>query len=468
MLTDEDRRQIAGHGLTEEEIDRQLAHFRSPPPPPRLLRPATRGDGILLLDARRHGELLARWQAAARAGRLMKFVPASGAATRMFEPLQASTTETAEGKGDRKGEADRERNIKRFLEGIRQFAFFDQLADACKASGFRLESAVASGAFSEILRVLLSPPPAGLGYEALPKALIPFHRDASGIRTPLEEHLHEAAETVRDGSGRCRVRFTVAPEWRGRVEEHLARVRPAVEREHGVTLEVGLSSQSPATDTIAVDEEDRPFRLGGGSLLLRPGGHGALLGNLEATRGDLVYVKNIDNVQPGGRYGATLLWKRLLAGCLLEALERPEARGRPVRVCGVVPAEGEPGGGPFWVAGQDGEPTLQIVESAQADLADPAQAAVWGASTHFNPVDLVCALKAPDGTPYRLDDYADPDAVFIARKSKDGRVLKALERPGLWNGAMARWRTLFVEVPRETFTPVKTVFDLLRPEHQPL
>ncbi len=466
MLTDEDRRQIAGHGLTEEEVERQIALFRSPPPPPHLLRPATPGDGIVRIDTRRQGELLTRWRAAARAGRLMKFVPASGAATRMFEPLQAGKPNdeggNLEGEGDRRREATR-----RFLEDIRQFAFFDQLAQACEARGTSLEGAVASGTFEETLGVLLSPPPLGLGYQTLPKALIPFHRYADGVRTPLEEHLREAAQTVRDGAGLCRVHVTVAPEWRGRIEEHVAHVRPAVERAHGVELDVGLSSQDPATDTIAVDEENRPFRLGDGSLLLRPGGHGALLVNLQATRGDLVFIKNIDNVQPEGRDAPTLLWKRLLAGCLLEALERPETRGRPVRVCGVVPVEGEPGGGPFWVAGADDEPSLQIVESAQADLADPAQAAIWRASTHFNPVDLVCALRAPDGTPFRLDEWADPAAVFIARKSKDGRVLKALERPGLWNGAMARWRTLFVEVPRETFTPVKTVFDLLRPEHQP-
>lgn len=460
LLTDDDRRRIAAHGLAEEEVLRQIALFQNPPPPARLLRPATADDGIVRIDPARHAELLARSERGALDGRLMKFVPASGAATRMFAALKSAEQEIKEKnrEGERTGD---------FLEGIERLAFFDDLAAACRARGIRLGEAAASGTFEEILPVLLSPPPTGLGYESLPKALIPFHRYPDGVRTPFEEHLEEAAATVRDGRGVCRVHFTVAPEWRERFEERLEKARPALERAHGATLDVGFSSQAPSTDTLAVDEENNLFRLDDGSLLYRPGGHGALLRNLEATRGDLVFIKNIDNVQPRARRGVTLLWKKLLAGFLLETLERLGDPGRPVRVCGVVRNEGEPGGGPFWVADEMGATSLQIVEGAQVNHADPSQEAVWKASTHFNPVDLVCALRAPDGTPYRLEEFVDPTAVFIARKSQDGRVLKALERPGLWNGALARWHTVFVEVPIETFTPVKTVFDLLRPEHQP-
>jgi hypothetical protein len=452
-LIESDRREIAAHGMSEEEVLRQIAIFRNPPPPARLLRPATPGDGIARLEPARHPGLLARWEIAAADGRLRKFVPASGAATRMFEDLQG-------------GGEGRER-ARKFFEAMGRFPFHDALAAACRARGFALQPAVATGAFDEILPVLLSPPPAGLGYGSLPKGLIPFHHGPGGTRTPFEEHLEEAIETVRDVRGACRVHFTVAPECRSPFKAALLSMAPPLEAVSGADLEVTFSSQDPSTDTVAVDEENRPFRQEDGSLLFRPGGHGALLPNLEATWGDIVFVKNIDNVQPRSRASETILWKKLLAGLLVETLERLGDPGRPVRVCGVVRNEGEPGGGPFWVAGPNGAPSLQIVESSQVDHADPRQEAIWRSSTHFNPVDLVCALREPDGTPYQLARFVDPATVFISRKSKDGRVLKALERPGLWNGAMARWHTVFVEVPIETFTPVKTVFDLLRPEHQP-
>ncbi|HUM01100.1 MAG TPA: DUF4301 family protein [Thermoanaerobaculia bacterium] len=452
-LTEGDRRQIAAHGMSEEEILRQIATFRNPPPPARLLRPATSGDGIVRLDPARYPGLLARWEIAAADGRLRKFVPASGASTRMFEDLQG----TGEG---------RERT-KKFFEAVGRFPFHDALAAACRARGLALQPAVATGAFDEILSVIFSPPPAGLGYGSLPKALVPFHHGPGGARTPFEEHLDEAIETVRDVRGVCRVHFTVAPECRNAFKAALLSMAPPLEAVSGADLEVTFSSQDPSTDTVAADEENRPFRQEDGSLLFRPGGHGALLPNLEATRGDLVFVKNIDNVQPRSRSAETILWKKLLAGLLVETLETLGDPGRPVRVCGVVRNEGEPGGGPFWVAGADGASSLQIVESSQVDHADPRQEAIWRSSTHFNPVDLVCALREPDGTPYQLARFVDPATVFISKKSKDGRVLKALERPGLWNGAMAGWHTVFVEVPIETFTPVKTVFDLLRPEHQP-
>jgi hypothetical protein len=483
-LTDDDLREIAAHALSGEEVLRQIALLRNPPAPARLLRPATVGDGIVRIGPERHAELLARWDSAARTGRLMKFVPASGAATRMFAALTTAgqRKDQRRGEGERAGDSpdgkdgdrareslekkERERT-REFLEGLRRFAFFDELAAACRARGIRLEQAVASGSFGEILPVLLSPPPSGLGYDTMPKALIPFHRDSDEARTPFEEQLEEAVETVRDERGICRVHFTVSPEWQERFEALLEKARPAVERAHGVRLDVSFSSQAPSTDTVALDAEDHLFRRGDGSVLFRPGGHGALLPNLEATRGDLVFVKNIDNVQPRGRRGVTILWKRLIAGLLLETLERLGDTRRPVRVCGVVRNEGEPGGGPFWVADATGADSLQIVEGAQVDRADPEQDRIWKASTHFNPVDLVCALRAPDGTPYVLEDFVDPGAVFTSKKTQDGRPLRALERPGLWNGGMARWHTLFAEVPVETFTPVKTVFDLLRPEHQP-
>lgn len=418
-LSAADRAVIASHGLTEAEVARQLALFRESPAPQRLARAATASDGVVSLAECDQAELLALADEAARAGRLTKFVPASGAASRMFAFLVPGGPETAE--------------KKRFDESRSMFPF--------------------RGTFEEL--------------SGAPKALIPFHSYPDGPRTAFEEHLFEAAGTVRDGSGLCRVHFTVSPENRKAFEDKLAEIRPRVERATGARFSVSFSEQSPSTDTIAGGADGGPFRTASGGLLFRPGGHGALLKNLgDVARagGDVVLVKNVDNVVPDARRGPTLLWKRLLTGLLVK-LERTSRRDRPIRVCGVVRNEGEPGGGPFWVAGPQGE-SLQIVESAQVDFADPGQAAIWKTATHFNPVDLACSLRNAAGDPFDLGRFVDENAVFIASKTHEGKPLKALERPGLWNGAMAFWETVFVEVPKETFAPVKTVLDLLRPEHR--
>ncbi len=420
-LSPADRAAIEAHGLTVAEVERQLALLRDPPAPPRLVRAATAGDGIVRLAKGEHADLLALADEAARAGRLTKFVPASGAASRMFAFLLDGGPESPE--------------KRRFFESADAFAFsgdldFDRLA-------------------------------------ATPKGLLPFHMYPDGPRTAFEEHLREAAGTVRDASGLCRVHFTVSPEHRKAFEDRLAEVRPRVEHETGARFSVSFSEQSPATDTVAGAVDGGPFRRASGGLLFRPGGHGALLKNLgdvARSGGDLVLVKNVDNVVPDARRGPTLLWKRLLTG-LLVRLERSSRRDRPIRVCGVVRNEGEPGGGPFWVDGPGG-PRLQIVESAQVDPHDPGQAAIFRAATHFNPVDLACSVRDGEGKPFDLPRFVDERAVFIAAKTHEGRPLKALERPGLWNGAMAFWETAFVEVPKETFAPVKTVLDLLRPEHR--
>jgi hypothetical protein len=351
-----------------------------------------------------------------------------------------------------------------------------------------------------------------LGYASLPKGLIPFHRYPGGARTALEEQLVECAAYAADGSGRGRQHFTVTPEHRGAIERHVASACERIEAVAGIAVD--YSVQSPATDTLAGTADGEPLRDGTGALVLRPGGHGALIENLGGLGADLVYIKNVDNVAPEHRTGPTRLWKTLIGGVLVrleaevhsklrawderrpdvEELNRLEAfaasrlgvrlpegparddarrerlRGileRPIRVCGMVRNEGEPGGGPFWVREADGRETLQIVESSQVDLSDPGQAAALAAATHFNPVDLVCAVRDYRGQPHRLAEFVDPDAGFRSTKSRDGETLLALERPGLWNGAMSRWSTVFVEVPVETFTPVKTVLDLLRAEHQP-
>jgi hypothetical protein len=406
-LSDTDRGWIRARGLTAEEVERQAALLHDPPPAVTLARPCTLPDGVERIDASEHSELLALAGEAARAGRLSKFVPASGAASRMFA------------------------DTRKFSEHRDAFPFRESVEELSRA----------------------------------PKALIPFHAYPGGARTAFVEHLFEAASTIRDASGLSLIHFTVSPEHRSAFEDKLREIRPRVERATGARFSVSFSEQSPSTDTVALDESGQLFRDAEGRILFRPGGHGALLKNLQESGGDVVLVKNIDNVVPDHLRAPTILWKRLLAGFLVRR-ERTSPRDRPLRICGVVRNEGEPGGGPFWVAGPGGE-SRQIVESAQVNLADPGQAAIWNQATHFNPVDLACSIRDASGRPFDLARFVDERAVFVTKKTHEGRGLRALERPGLWNGAMAHWETVFVEVPKETFAPVKTILDLLRPEHRP-
>ena len=474
-------------------------------------------------------------------------MPASGAASRMFPLLVAHLGRSADGDGGGerdvtrealearagRGERDAEQAL-RFFDRLDDFPFTPDLDAAMAAGGGDLDACRRRGDYGPILDFLLTPADGhGLDLAAAPKALIPFHRYGDESRTAFDEHLVEAAAYARDGDGVCRAHFTVQAEHEVFFQQRLATVGPGFEARYGVRFEVGFSHQSRATDTLAVDLDGRPFRAADGTLLLRPGGHGALIGNL-GRLGSLgppgariVLVKNVDNVVPDAGKPLVTTWKRLLGGKLLAlqerifaALERLEAAApvsggtadagaagldealaeaeallagelsrplparlaaappeerraalagyldRPLRVCGVVRNQGEPGGGPFWVEGRDGEVSLQIVEISQLDPDSREQQEILAASTHFNPVDLACGLTDRHGRPYDLDATVDPSAVFIARKSHDGQRLWALERPGLWNGAMAGWNTVFVEVPDATFAPVKVVLDLLRPAHQ--
>ncbi|MGQ9688883.1 MAG: DUF4301 family protein [Desulfobaccales bacterium] len=517
-LSDQDIQQLQTHGLTVAQVQEQLRLFRRPPRFLPLARAATVGDGVRRVPAgeiegylRRHGEACA-------AGRFTKFVPASGSATRMFEVLQyyfhhggddpAALVEAEEAQG-----SHRARQFLTFHQCLPQFAFFPDLQGHLAVHGYDLPELLHGRRYREVLRCVLTE--AGLHYQALPKALIKFHEYGGEARTALEEHLVEAAAYVRDRNGLCRLHLTILPQHRAAFEEVLFHIQPRLEERYRCRFAVEFSFQHPGTDTLAVDAHNRLFRDSRGRLVFRPGGHGALLENLNNLQGDLVYIKNIDNVVPDRLKEPTIRWKKILGGLLvdlqarihhhLEALAgetgKPQAVGRalefvredlgmplspqmlewpedlardflrrtlnrPLRVCGVVPNQGEPGGAPFWVEEPDGSLSLQIVEKAQVDLADPEQRLIWETATHFNPVDLVCALRDDQGIPYDLSQYVDREAVFISRKSQEGRELKALELPGLWNGAMARWLTVFVEVPLITFNPVKTVFDLLRPEHR--
>lgn len=495
----EDLRQLAERGLGPEAVQSQLERFARGMKFSRLERPCRVGDGIRRFQAEelvRYGRI---WEGAAAAGAGMKFVPASGAGTRMFQAFLRGLHEGVD------------TTLAEELHRIDRYPFFEDLQAAMQGQGLPLEDCLKRGEFQPVLEALLEP--RGLNYASLPKALIPFHRYPDQRRTPLEEHLVEAAVYVRDAKGLCRLHFTVSEEHEVAIRQCLGNISARLET-GGLRFEVKISTQKKSTDTIAADLENQPFRDRAGRLLFRPAGHGALLENLGALDGAIVFIKNIDNVAPDSQKGDTYLYKKAMGGYLFEVQETcfrylrlleaatPNAAvlaeieaffsgtlagslptdwpdrdagsksawlferlNRPLRVCGMVPNQGEPGGAPFWVEERGGGFSLQIVESAQVDPNDVEQERVFRSATHFNPVDLVCGLRDFRGRSFELKKFSDPEAGFISEKSYEGRSLKALELPGLWNGGMAAWNTIFVEVPAATFTPVKRIEDLLRPEH---
>lgn len=480
MFTENDSKQIARHGLTPEAVARQLENFRRGFPALKVSRAASPGDGIRVLAPGQVRAAAERYDAAAPGLRAVKFVPASGAATRMFRDLYAFL-----GDGERGGAIDT------LLARIRDFAFWPELEALLPpdADARRTVDAIVNE---------------GLGYGSQPKGLVTFHAYPEGARKAVEEHLAEGAQYAA-GDGTARIHFTVSPEHMEGFRALLDAKAPEYGRRYGVCYDIGFSVQEPSTDTIAVDPDNRPFRTGRGELLFRPAGHGALIGNLDRIDADVIFVKNIDNVTTDARRGDTVLYKKALAGLLLDLRVRADewiARldagdadteaaaafverelcvklpagcdaallrrvlDRPMRVCGMVRNEGEPGGGPFIAVNPDGSASLQILESHQIDPGNAEYVAKMKSATHFNPVDLVCYIKDRHGNNYNLLAHTDPATGFISSKSSHGKELKALELPGLWNGAMSDWNTAFVEVPVDTFNPVKTVNDLLRPAHQ--
>jgi len=515
----EDIEALRARGMQPEEVESQIERFRKGAPFLELVRPCTVGDGIVRLTADARERCLQVFEGRARGRRLVKFVPASGAASRMFrdllkiregvEPVRMDRVRALAEEGDGAARAGIQ-----FMEGIRRFAFFGELRDRMAAGGLSIEERIEAGDFTDILDYLLTD--RGLDYASLPKGLLLFHAYPEGPRTAFEEHLVEAEGYDRSGDGVCRLHFTVSEEHVSGFERCFSEAKPAFESAYGASCAVEFSFQDPSTDTIAVDLENEPFRTEEGGLLFRPGGHGALIRNLGGIDADLIFVKNIDNVAVDRLKPPAIRWKKILAGFLLDlqakvfsrldALKRggPDERAaeeaaaflrdelgvdveaerkglsgeawrgrlvelleRPLRVCGMVENAGEPGGGPFWVKGKHGRISRQIVEKAQVDLEAASQQERWRSSTHFNPVDIVCATRGLDGRSFDLSRFVDPEAVIITRKSTGGKDLKALELPGLWNGGMAWWHTVFIEVPLVTFNPVKTVTDLLREAHQP-
>jgi len=517
MFSEQDLAHLKSYGANIDTIEQQIQHFEAGFPFLRIVKAATINDGILRIDDTLKQQYVNTYEKDAPAYKVEKFVPASGAASRMFKALFSfmSSYTGSEEDYQQLTTDNTMRPIFNFFKRIEDFAFYESLKVRYKEQhNLSLSEAILQRKYVSVLKTLLDQD--GLNYGSLPKGLLEFHRYTDTTRTPVEEHLVEGANYCRDKDDNIFLHFTVSPEHRKAFEQHIEEVKVAYENEFGVSYHISFSEQKPSTDTIAVDMDNQPFRNSDDSILLRPGGHGALIENLNDLSSDMVFIKNIDNVVPDRIKAATYENKKMLGGILLsyqkkifdylhlihasddlssEKIEEIQhfienqlctispqlfvsmddsekvsylfqKLDRPIRVCGMVKNEGEPGGGPFWAMNSDDSTSLQIVESAQVDTEDHAQMETFKNATHFNPVDIVCSLKDFEGKKFDLTRFVDPQTGFISRKSKDGKELKALELPGLWNGSMSDWNTIFVEVPIVTFNPVKTVNDLLREQHQ--
>ena len=501
MFTHEDIQQIEAAGASFKTVTGQVERFKKGFPWMKIISAATPDRGICVLSPEEEDAAVSYYDKAVVRGKC-KFVPASGAASRMFKDIFAGLDKLQSGT-----DVNSDSAVGRLASNIRRFAFYtpELFGEPQDTAAFRKKAAA----------LVLTDE--GLGYGSKPKGVIRFHRYEDEVRTAFAEHLVEAQEYMRNSDGTANVIVTISPEHRPLFEAALEEVRSEYEKKYGVKYNISFTYQDKATDTVAVDTKNKPFRKEDGTLLFRPAGHGALIYNLNKVEEELVSIKNIDNVAVERLLPVTAKYKKVLMGKALELrdtifgylrafdaasdpassecrqlcdkveafLDRelcvqlplttdPAARvelirsklNRPIRVCGMVRNEGEPGGGPFVIAGKDGSSNLQILESVQINPEDGRSSGILANATHFNPVDLVCCLRDYKGEKFNLLDYVDEEAGFISSKSYQGRELKALELPGLWNGAMSDWNTMFVEVPLETFNPVKVVLDLLRPAHQ--
>ena len=505
MLSERDLKQIADKGISEKQIENQLNEFKTGFPFLRLEAAASVEHGIVATTEESRAKYEKSWEQYKAAGKkVVKFVPASGAASRMFKDMFAFVDAEYD-----KPTTDFE---KKYFENIEKFAFYGELNDICVKNEVKdIPTLLAESNYKAVAAQMLKAE--GLNYGQLPKGMLLFHKYAEGARTPMEEHLVEAA-LYAASNGEANIHFTVSHEHMPFFKKKVADKADFYAKKYGVKYDISFSEQKPSTDTIAANPDNTPFRNADGSLLFRPGGHGALIENLNEIDADVIFIKNIDNVVPDRLKGETVTYKQVIAGVLVtlqqkafeylrlldagtynhEKLEEiirfvqqdlccrkadiknledadlviylREKLNRPMRVCGVVKNVGEPGGGPFLTYNQDGTVSLQILESSQIDKNNAEYMEMFTKGTHFNPVDLVCAVKDYKGQPFNLPDFVDRTTGFISSKSKNGKELKALELPGLWNGAMSNWNTVFVEVPLATFNPVKTVNDLLREQHQ--
>ena len=499
MLTEKDLKQIAQRGISEEQINTQLKQFKTGFPFLKLEAAAAVGNGIVAPNEQERQTYVKAWeQYKAEGHRVVKFVPASGAASRMFKNMFAFV--------DADYDVPTTDFEKKYFDEIERFAFYDALNEVClKNEGKSIKELIAAGNYKAVASNMLKSE--GLNYGQLPKGMLLFHKYPEGSRTPMEEHLVEGA-LYAASNGEAHVHFTVSHDHLAFFKAKVAEKADGFAQKFGIKYDITFSEQKPSTDTVAANPDNTPFREADGSLLFRPGGHGALIENLNEIEADVIFIKNIDNVVPDRLKPETVEWKQVIAGVLVnlqkQAFEylrvldnnpsdaqiaqiakfveknlctNPKGQkvdadylrkklNRPMRVCGVVKNVGEPGGGPFLTYNQDGTVSLQILESSQIDTNNAEYMKMFTQGTHFNPVDLVCAVKDYKGQPFNLPDFVDKTTGFISSKSKGGKELKALELPGLWNGAMSDWSTIFVEVPLGTFNPVKTVNDLLRDQHQ--
>ncbi len=503
IFTKKDKEQLKRKGISEQKINEQLRYFKEGYPALTIKKPASIDEGILKLDNLTKKIFVLKWEDYLEKGKkVTKFVPASGAASRMFKDLFAFL--------EQESDVPTTEFEKYFFNNIQSFAFYDELNKVCQnMHNNTIVQLLSDGKYKEVVNSLLSEE--GLNYGELPKGLLLFHSYTDKKRTPMEEHLVEGTMYAKGSDNKVNVHFTISPHHEALFKELLDKEKDKLEERLNAEFDVSFSIQKPSTDTIAVDMNNNPF-IDEDTLLFRPGGHGALIENLNDLESDIVFVKNIDNVVPDSFKESDVLHKKVLAGVLIDTQKKifsyldildsgkyllddlaeielfmindlcitsADLKGttkvelaqymfdklnRPIRVCGMVLNEGEPGGGPFIVENKDGSYSPHILEGSQID--DKTAASFGDKATHFNPVDLVCAIKDRHGKKFDLLSFVDKDTGFISSKSKDGKPLKALELPGLWNGAMSDWNTIFVEVPIDTFNPVKTVNDLLRDEHQ--
>lgn len=506
MLTPEDIAGLEAKGITESSLQAQLKRFEKGFPFLTIKGAAQPGNGITVLTPDMQDTAVARWRTYLdNGGEVIKFVPASGAASRMFKALFefVDGNESIPAPGS---------PVAQLVENFSKLPFADELDKTVqRLHGKTASQLISEGKIKELIAALILTD--GMNYGALPKGLLKFHKYGSDSRTPVEEQLTEGAQTASNSSGVVNLHFTVSSNHRKLFEEKLSQVIPETEKRTGKKFKVTLSEQKASTDTVAANPDNTPFREDG-KLLFRPGGHGALIENLNDIEQAVVFIKNIDNVVPDSLRDSTVRYKEIIAGYMMELHDRivacldslaagdydeekldeiyvflhekfsltdprfmsldlthravylREKLDRPLRVCGMVRNEGEPGGGPFIAVNPDGSASLQILESHQIDKNNADYMEMLASATHFNPVDLVCYIKDRHGRKYDLTKHTDPATGFISSKSSHGKELKALELPGLWNGAMSDWNTAFVEVPVSTFNPVKTVNDLLRKSHQ--
>ncbi len=508
MLTPQDIKQLESKGITELQFETQIENFKKGFPYINLAGAANVGEGIVSFTKDDIDKFANIYEKQSVELSIIKFVPASGAASRMFKDLidVALNYDEAEDKTPFQG-------IIECLNNVEKLAFANELDKVLQKAGLTLSSLLSEKKYSTIARYILGNE--GLGYQSKPKAILLFHKYAQEVRTAFEEHLVEGVEYAKMSDGTVHLHFTISPEHKELFENKIKEVLPKYEERFGVKYDIKFSEQLGKTDMVALDKNGELVRNADGSILFRPGGHGALIENLNALEADLIFIKNIDNVTTDALRETTYQYKKGLAGYLIYVQENinrymrqleslsvddytlSQIEGfvakilnvhfsmtyfgrskrerinylikklnRPVRVCGMVRNEGEPGGGPYWVRNEHGHKNLQIIEASQIDFTNPFQVEMVQKSSHFNPVDIICGVRNYKGNKFNLKNYIDPKTGFISKKKQNGIEMTIQELPGLWNGSMSDWNTIFVEVPIETFTPVKTVADLLRKEHQ--